>query len=232
MSSRAILRLVSALCLALPCGLAALPGEARACGESISFEVDPRVMLLSQAEGALQTGKPTSAAISVLHAYPDLRTTAAKDAMLARAQRVAALAVVRTEGFLTAGKAFRASTAEERRASLEWAISTLRRLNAEKANTPSLQTELGEALSKLPETQSEALGLLDKLARKDLVTSAHGWAALAKLRGAAGDQEGQEVALKRYEALARRGKAGKAAPAAAPGKNNADRTPLGKILAT
>lgn len=230
MSSRAILRLVSAFCLALPCGLAALPGDARACDESISFEVNPRVQLLSQAEGALKRGKATSAVLSVLHAYPDVRTATGKDRLFARAQRVAALAVVRTEGFLTAGKAFHASTSDERRANLEWAIATLRRLNAAKANTPSLQTDLGEALSKLPESQSEALGLLDKLARKDLITSAHGWAALAKLRAAAGDQEGQAAAQKRYEALARPAKALKGAPAAAPAKPAA--RPRSTILST
>ena len=220
MNVRSVLRLASALCLVVPCGIAAAPAVAAACGESISFEVDPKVMLLSQAETSLGAGKARAAAVSVLNAFPKLRTATGGDPMLARAQRIAALAVVRTEGLLAVGEAFQASTAEQRRANLEWATATLRRLNEEKKNTPALQTELGEALSKLPETQGEALALLDKLAKKDLITSAHGWATLAKLCRSSGDQEGHEAAMKRYEALAKpaKGAPAKAEPAVAPVK--------------
>ena len=218
MNARSLFRLASSLCFVVPCAIAAMPAEAVACGESISFEVDAKVMLLSQAESSLGAGKARAAAISVLNAFPKLRTATAGDAMLARAQRIAALAVVRTEGLLSVGEVFQASTAEQRRGNLEWAASTLRRLNEEKKNTPALQTELGEALSKLPETRGEALALLDKLAKKDLVTSAYGWAALAKLRKESGDLDGHEAAMKRYAALSKpaKGAPSKVAPAAAP----------------
>ena len=76
-------------------------------------------------------------------------------------------------------------------------------------------------LASLPETQSEALATLDKLARKDLVTSAAGYATLAKLRKASGDDLGHEAAMKKYEALAKKGKpATPAAPAADKGKGS------------
>lgn len=231
MNVRSLVRLVTVLGFVVPCGLAALPTEAAACGESISFEVDPKVMLLSQAETSLKGGQARAAAVNALNAFPKLKSAPEGDPMLSRAQRIVALAVVRTEGFLSAGEVFKASTADERRANLEWAVGILRRINVEKKNTPAVETELGEALSKLPETRGEALTVLDKLARKDLITSAQGWAALAKLRRAAGDQEGEAAAQKRYEALARTGKKApaEAAPAAAPAK---PRLPTSATLST
>lgn len=216
MNIRSVLRLFPVLCFVVPCALAGMPAEAAACEESISFEVDPKVMLLSQAETSLNAGKARAAAVNVLTAFPKLKGDAGSDAMQARAQRILALAVVRTEGLLSVGEAMKASTAEERRANLEWAVATLRKLNEAKKNVPALETELGEALSKLPETQGEALAVLGKLAEKDLITSPQGWAALAKLRRDAGDQEGGDAAAKRHEAMTKPGKGAPAKPASAP----------------
>lgn len=215
MNIRSVLRLLPVLCLVVPCAIGGVSSEAAACEESISFEIDPKVMLLSQAETSLNAGKARAAAVNVLNAFPKLRTSEGSDAMQARGQRILALAVVRTEGLLSVGEVMKASTAEERRANLEWAVATLRKLNEAKKNVPALETELGEALSKLPETQGEALAVLDRLAGKDLITSPQGWAALAKLRRDAGDQEGGEAAARRHEAMT---KPGKGAPAAAPAR--------------
>lgn len=207
MDTRSFVRLLSAVCFVVPLAIAAQPTEAVACGESIAFEVDPNVLLLSQAEGNLTNGKPRAAALDVMKVFPKIKTAGAgASPLLPRAQRILAMAIVRTDGLLTAGKDFKASTADERRANLEWAVGTLRRLSAAKKNNPSVETDLGEALSKLPETQPEALAVLDKLARKDLVTSARGYRALADLRKAAGDDDGHVAAMKKYEALARKTK--------------------------
>lgn len=217
MNTRSLVRLVSALCFVVPMAVAAQTGEAVACGGSIAFEVDPNVLLLSQAESNLNNGKPRAAALSVLKVFPKIKSLKpGASHLLPRAQRILAMAVVRTDGLLTAGKEFTAENADERRANLEWAVGTLRRLSAAKKNNPSANTDLGEALARLPETQSEALQTLDKLARKDLVTSAYGYKTLAKLRKAAGDAEGSEAALKKYDALAK--KKSPSAPAAAPAK--------------
>lgn len=211
MDARSFVRLLSAVCFVVPLAIAGQPTEAVACGESIAFEVDPNVLLLSQAEGNLNNGKPRAAALDVLKVFPKIKTAGAGNALAPRAQRILAMAIVRTDGLLSAGKDFQANTADERRANLEWAVATLRRLSAAKKNNPSVETDLGEALSKLPETQPEALAVLDKLARKDLVTSARGYRALADLRKAAGDDEGQVAAMKKYEALARKNKPANAA---------------------
>jgi hypothetical protein len=205
MDTRSLVRLVSAVCFVVPLAIAGQPTEAVACGESIAFEVDPNVLLLSSAETNLSGGKPRAAALDALKVFPKIKSAAPGSSnLLPRAQRIVAMAIVRTDGLLSAGKEFQASTADERRANLEWAQSTLRRLSAAKKNNPSVETDLGEALARLPETQTEALATLDKLARKDLVTSAYGYATLASLRKDAGDDAGSDAAFKKYEALAKK----------------------------
>lgn len=214
MNTRSLARLLSAVCFVVPVAIAGQSKEAAACGESIAFEVDPNVLLLSQAEGALNNGQPRAAALAAIKVFPTIKDLKAGAApLLPRAQRIVAMAIVRTDGLLSAGNVFHASTNDERRANLEWAVATLRRLDAAKKNNPAAETDLAEGLARLPETQSEALATLDKLARKDLVTSAHGYSALARLRKAAGDDAGHEAAMKKYEALARKTRP-KAAPAA------------------
>jgi hypothetical protein len=221
MNTRSFVRLLSAVCFVVPVAIAGQSSEAVACGESIAFEIDPNVLLLSQAEGSLNNGKPRSAALDAIKAFPKIKDAKPGSShLLPRAQRIVAMAIVRTDGMLTAGKLFTASTSDECCVNLEWAVGTLRCLSAAKKNNPAAQTDLAEGLARLPETQSEALASLDKLARKDLVTSAHGYATLAKLRKAAGDAEGHDAAMKKYEALAKKGKpAAPAAPAGDKGKN-------------
>jgi hypothetical protein len=202
MRSLSPVRFLVAVGLVLPVSLTAHVSPAAACGNSVRRQVDPRVMRLSQAEQVLGAGKFKTAAVSALQIYPKLRNADDPDALMARAQRIVAMATVRTEGFLTVGESFHASTSDERRANLEWAVVVLRRMTA-RSSTPSLETDLGEALSKLPEGKEEALALLGKLAKKDLITSPRGYAELAQLRHTEGDAEGRDAALARYEAMTR-----------------------------
>ena len=200
---RAWFKLVSALALVLPLGVAVAPAPAAACPESIG-SLDPRGMLLSNAELQVNTGKTRVAAVDALKVFPKLRTeTTNKDPLFGRAQRVVALAVVRTEGLLDA-PGFQATTADERRANLEWATATLRAVAKAKGNTPALQSDLAEALSKSVETRDEAKEILEKLAQKDLVSGPRAWGVLAQLRHAAGDEAGRDAALKKHEAMARK----------------------------
>ena len=68
MNTRSFVRLFSAVCFVVPVALAGQSNEAVACGESIAFEVDPNVLLLSQAETSLSGGKARSAALDAIKA--------------------------------------------------------------------------------------------------------------------------------------------------------------------
>jgi hypothetical protein len=203
MKRSALARVALAAVLALPfIGLA--ESTAGACENGVRIAVDTETPRIARAEKALNEGQFTLAAVGVLQVFPHIRSApAANGSLTSRALRIMALASVRTDGALTAGDAWRGTTAEEKSANVEWAITTLRALNKLRAKSPSLQTDLGEALAKVSKHHDEALKLLGGLADKDLITSAHGYAALAKLRETAGDKTGRDAAMKRCEAMAK-----------------------------
>ena len=102
MDTRSFVRLVSALCFVVPVAMAAQPTEAVACGESIAFEVDPNVLLLSKAETSLTNGKAHDAALDALKVFPKIKTAkAGSSPLLARAQRIVAMSIVRTDFYRT-----------------------------------------------------------------------------------------------------------------------------------
>jgi hypothetical protein len=203
-------RAVIALSLLLPAGIAAHARQADACINEVRRDTDEMVQRMVAAEQALGAGKATVAAEAALKDFPKLHTSSKLmqgpsvisgiDPVGTRAQRIAALALVRTEGLLTTSEEFHAATAGERRANLEWSIGILREIVALK-KTPAAETDLGEALSKLPETRDEALSLLNQLDKKDLVTSPQAYYVLAELRQAAGDAAGRDAALKRLDGM-------------------------------
>jgi hypothetical protein len=176
----------------------------------VALQVSPDIQQLTASEVALGGGKEAKAVEGVLRFFPKARAETRLadrgpgrgiDKTAARAQRLVAVAVVRTEGLLAVSDAFPSATAGDRRENLQWAIGILRAF-AKVSDGPAVQTDLGEALSKLPETRDEALAILDGLAKKDLVTSPQGYAALAELRLAAGDRAGHEAAMKKFERMA------------------------------
>jgi hypothetical protein len=64
-------------------------------------------------------------------------------------------------------------------------------------NHPDRLADLGEALASVADHREEATRMLEYLAERDLMTSAHGWAALARLRRASGNAAGADGALAR-----------------------------------
>jgi hypothetical protein len=186
--------------------LPARAADVSACGNAVNPVLIKRIRDVAAAADALGAGRPAVAAAIALAAYPTLHATEGLlgeapgwDAMGVRAQRVVAVSVVRTEGLLESGVDFHATTLDERRANLQWAIGILRAV-VNVTGAPEAQTDLGEALSKLPETRDEARSVLERLDADDLVTSAQAYAALAELREAAGDLDGRDRARKRFEA--------------------------------
>jgi len=204
----------------LSMGLVSLLTSARAlaCGGDWypEVQIDPRIRGVAEAEKALSAGNYLAAAGSVVRMMPHIETLHPRgDKLVARAERVLAVAIARADGKLAIEREVPAdvvghwlgkSTAERSR-NLAWSVATLRRelssgtLKVQK-DDPGLQTELGEALSKLEGGQDEARTILESLAARDLVASPQGYRALAELRQQQGDETGQQLAMKRCVSMA------------------------------
>src|SRR5262249_35445341 len=155
-----------------PVAISAAPERASACGTAVYREIDDNAMLVSQAEQSLSDGKQSRAALKAVQAFPALKITKPGTLPLAdRALRILALASTRADGAITRG-GMKGATAADRDANLEWSIGTLRALSAKRGNNPTFQTDLGEALARVPAHHDEALSILGELADKDLLTSA------------------------------------------------------------
>ena len=185
--------------------------EANACGMSVRMDPTPQrptpVQEIARAEKALEGGQNLAAAQAILGSFPRIRTaTAGANALETRALRVFSLAVIRSDGTVDEKKAHVASANGNEwtpRSNLEWAVQSLREIDAKRPNDPTVQADLGEALSKTTAGQAEALKLLQSLAQKDLMGSPHAYAALAKLRTQNGDSAGAEAAIKRCEEMSK-----------------------------
>jgi hypothetical protein len=205
MKSGSLVRVVWAMGFVLPVAavVTGAPGTASACGTAVYREIDSSAQLVAQAEQALSEGKLNKAAVKAVQAYPALKAVKPGQLPLAdRALRIMALASVRRDGNVSVG-GFKGESMADRAANLEWSIDALRGLNAKRANNPSYQTDLGEALAKVPAHHAEAAKLLGELAAKDLLTSAEGYAALARLRAESGDNAARDEAVKRCEAMSK-----------------------------
>jgi hypothetical protein len=221
MNSRFVARIVLSVGLLACAG--AVSGEATACGDEVAPAVDHRIMGVARAERDLRDGKYLASAGSVIRMMPDVRSFKAKKdhALVGRAMRTLAVAVARGDGALAldkevdAGtlKGWAGKTAEERAANLQWAASTMTALDALKKDDAGVKTDLAEVLSHVEGRQDEAMKMLSELAEKDLMTSAEGYAALARLRDRAGDQNGRQAAASKCEAMTKNAAiCGKTAP--------------------
>lgn len=185
--------------------------DAHACGMSVRMEPTPQkptpVQEVARSEKALESGQNLVAATAILQSFPKIRSaTAGANPLETRALRVFSLAVIRSDGAVDEKKAKVASANGIEwtpRANLEWAVQSLREIDQKRPNDPTVQADLGEALSKTATGQGEALKILQGLAQKDLMGSPHAYAALAKLRSQSGDLAGAEAAIKRCEEMSK-----------------------------
>ena len=206
MKLRSIVRIVSASLLLLPFGLAGAPAPAEACGTAFFSVVDHSAENISSAEKSLSQGRYEVAATGVFQMFPKIKSTKVGTGPLSdRALRILALATVRSNGGLTIGKGttwmMAGVTPEQKEENLLFAIDTLRKLNEKRANSPSFQTDLAEALGKVSRYKAESYAILTQLAKKDLVASAEGYATLAKLHEAMGESAPRDAAVKRCEGM-------------------------------
>ncbi|MBX3205471.1 MAG: hypothetical protein KF764_10405 [Labilithrix sp.] len=206
-----IVKLVAVALALVPAALAVTYStDASACGMSIRMDPTPQkatpVQEIARAEKALESGQSLAAAKAVLGQFPKVRVaTAGANPLETRALRVFALAVVRSNGAVNEKTAGFMKGAEDwtRTANLEWAVQSIREIDAKRPNDPTVQADLGEALSKLPHGQKESMTILQGLAQKDLMGSPHAYAALAKLRSEQGDDAGAQAAIKRCEEMSK-----------------------------
>ncbi len=195
-------------------GVTALADNAKACGGEWYPEVmiDPRIHGVAQAEKALANGNRLAAAASVLRMMPHIKSLKSKPgSLVARAERVLAVAVSRSHGVLPIGGEvpaevlghWRGLAEGESTNNMTWSVAVLRRQSESKSDDVALKTDLAEAMARVPEHRAEARTLLEELARRDLIASPEGYAALASLLRQSGDSDGQKLALKRCEAMAK-----------------------------
>ena len=187
--------------------------DAAACGgEWIpEVEVDYRPQGVARAEKDLEKGNTMAAAGAIIRMMPHVKSLKAKSSssIVARAQRVLAVATARSGGSLDVGRevpdyvqgTWLGKTAEDRQQNLEFAVSTLQHIGDLKQADPAVQTELAEAMAQLDDRKGDAKALLEKLAQKDLIATPEGYATLAQLRKSTGDAQGHQAALKRCEAM-------------------------------
>ena len=191
-----------------------LAQDARACGGEWYPEVmvDPRIHGVAQAEKQLTNGNRLAAAASVIRMLPHIKSLKAKPgSLVGRAERVLAVALSRSQGALPVQSevpldvlgSWQGAKAGEPAANLAWSVAVLKRQSESKTDDVSLKTDLAEAMARVPEHRDEARTILEDLAKRDLIASPEGYAALASLRSQSGDADGQKLALKRCEAMAK-----------------------------
>jgi hypothetical protein len=202
------------LAIGICMGASSVSHVARACGGEWYPEVtvDPRIHGVAQAEKALQSGKHLAAAASVLRMMPHIKTLKSKPhSLVGRAERVLAVALSRADGALAVQSevprevlgAWAGAKDGEATSNVAWSVEVLKRQSGSHADDVVLKTDLAEAMARVPEHRQEARTILEDLAERDLIASPEGYAALAMLRSQSGDAEGQKLALKRCEAMAK-----------------------------
>jgi hypothetical protein len=195
-------------------GITLLTQDARACGGEWypAVMIDPRIHGVAQAEKALANGNRLAAAASVIRMMPHIKTLKAKPgSLVGRAERVLAVALSRSQGALPVANevplevlgAWQGTQVADASSNLAWSVEVLRRQSTAKADDIALKTDLAEAMARVPEHRGEARTILEDLATRDLIASPEGYAALASLRSQSGDTDGQKLALKRCEAMAK-----------------------------
>lgn len=189
-----------AIAFALACAALGAPAIADACGNSVQRVVDRTNEEVRKAELLLARGDHAKAVKTIREEFGD-RATALHGSEYGhwlhdRAQRVVALAVVRSKGEISVGKELGGKTDAQRRNAVAWAVLTLR-LRLGNDSDPIKTVDLAQALALQASGRNEAHALLKQVADGDLMPNAEGWALLAELRKERGDIDGSKQAVER-----------------------------------
>jgi hypothetical protein len=157
--------------------------DAQACGNGVERRVLQYSRDLVAAESNVEADKAALAARLVARHYPRIRTRRVGGSPAGdKALRLMARAVVRSGGALPRVPAFAGETPGQRAANLDWAVRVQQTFVARNRKDAAARTALGEALAALPKHRRKALERLESLEKNDLMASAFGYAALARLR--------------------------------------------------
>ena len=193
---------VLGLCLA---GVIATPEVAQACmhGKSRVRQVDPVQQDVQRAEHLLARGDHAGAVRVARRPFNDIQRLSpssggSRTALLVRAQRVVALAAVRTDGAVGPKRATKKRGASASAAhNKTWATVVLQHHAALEPDNTVRQTEYAEALAAMPFMGGVALNILTRLADEDLMPTARGYVLLARLQKDHGDENGSAHSLAR-----------------------------------
>jgi hypothetical protein len=162
-------------------------------------QVDPTLAAVQKAEKLLAKGDHAGAMGHARKAMDDLTSlppVGAADLPI-RAQRVAAIAAVRTNGKVDLGTGLPGKTEQDQRTNVAWAQLVLTYQSALAGDNLVLKTHLAEALAADPVMSGRAREMLNDLATRDVMPTARGYTMLAKLEGDRGDATAREAALHR-----------------------------------
>jgi hypothetical protein len=183
--------------------MTAVPETAEAClhGKPFRPRVDPRLRNVKQAEQLLAQGKHDRATRLAKRAFDDLdRFSIADSSLRDRAQRVVALAAVRSEGAVGPMRARRGERPNT--ANVMWAAVILQFHAARSPDNTLLQTDYAEAVVGVPFMQGVAFAILSRLSEDDLMPHARGYTLLARLQKQRGDDNGLALSLARCNDIA------------------------------
>lgn len=173
---------------------------AAACMNGVERVVDTTNQRVRNAESLLAAGKYQRAVKEALEIFPQaLRGdhSDARQGLYERAQRIVALAVVRSQGAVKLGPGLAGKTDAERDINLAWAAGMLRLHIARGDGSVVLSEQLAEALAQRPAERHEAHAILKELASGDIMATARGWAVLATLEKSRGDADAAALAVRR-----------------------------------
>ena len=197
-------RLMAAFSPFVFCAAGLVAGDAPACGMRwgaapadpiAGYTHDERMELVARAEEHVERGRYDHASELVAQYFPRQHAGSfGKGAMVDRTLRVLAVIEIRRASRLGEGP-------HDREQRLRWALRVLYLLASDDPN-PVLLTEIAEAAAQLPDLQDVARYMLEDLARRDLIVSPEGYAALAQLRLLNGEAVASREARNRCHAMA------------------------------
>lgn len=185
--------------------LALAPAVALACWNEVRLTTSEEAKAVARAEAALQAGDAVKV-IKVIRATYGKRAVLHPDRITSspplgrKARSLISIAMVR-DGRIdprTGRPAKKSRHAEIMRITTDWLARHARRAKGD----PLAQAWHAEAMSLEPHRRETARGILEGLAKDDLLAEPEGWRTLARLRTAAGDAPGAKQALDRCVAMA------------------------------